>query len=129
MISERWRRIEQIYEAALLRPAEERAAFLASTCQGDDTLRRDVERLIAANDHAGEFLDSPAWALAPEGLNPPAMADDRAASLVGRQVGHYSILAPLGRGGMGDVYRAHDSDLHGARVQQTGRFAVGIVRK
>ena len=53
MTSERWRRSEQIYEEALQRLPTERPTFLESACAGDQTLRRDVERLIAANDRAG----------------------------------------------------------------------------
>ena len=53
MASERWQRIGQIYEAALERAPAERESFLDSACSGDETLRREVERLIGtarAND-------------------------------------------------------------------------------
>jgi serine/threonine-protein kinase len=68
MTSERWRRVEQLYDAALQRPPSERGAFLDAACGADENLRRDVERLIIANDKAGDFLASPAWEVAPEVL-------------------------------------------------------------
>ena len=112
MTSDRWRRIEQIYEAALQRAPSERRVFLESACADDQALRRDVERLLVANEKAGDFLASPAWEVAPGGLASQTMTVNRDTSLVGRQVGHYSVLSPLGVGGMGEVYRAHDSQLN-----------------
>ena len=43
----RWRRVEEIYQAATERKPEERAAFLAAACAGDEDLRREVESLLA----------------------------------------------------------------------------------
>ncbi len=37
--------------------------------------------------------------------------DERTVSLVGRQLGAHRIIGLLGRGGMGEVYRAHDTQL------------------
>jgi hypothetical protein len=112
MTSERWRQIEQIYDAALQQAPAERDRFLDAACRGDEMLRRDVERLIVANEQAGDFLASPAWAAAPSGLVATIMTNDPDPSLVGRQIGRYKAIASIGRGGMGDVYRAHDSTLN-----------------
>ena len=112
MNTERWRRIEEIYYAALERAASERGAFLESACGGDETLRADVERLIAAQDRAGDFLIAPAWEVAASALVAATTNEDRAMSLVGRHIATYEILAPLGVGGMGEVYRARDTKLN-----------------
>ncbi len=100
MNAERWRRIEEIYYAALERAASERGSFLESACGGDETLRADVERLIAAQDKAGDFLIAPAWEVAASALVAATTKEDHTMSLVGRHIATYEILAPLGVGGM-----------------------------
>ncbi len=112
MNAERWRRIEEIYHAALERAASERESFVEAACGGDQTLRADVERLVAAQNKAGDFLVSPAWEVGASALVAAATTDDRTKSLVGRHIATYEILAPLGVGGMGDVYRARDTKLN-----------------
>ncbi len=64
MKPERWREIERLYDAALGRPESERRAFLEETCGGDESLRRQVESLLAGDTQAENFLKSPAVKLA-----------------------------------------------------------------
>jgi len=109
MEAERWRQIERLYDAALKRPADEREAFLDNACGGDEALRRRIDILIAAQEKAGDFLESPAWAMVAD-----APAPDHPQFVVGRSIDRYQILSFLGSGGIGDVYLARDSRLERA---------------
>src|SRR5262245_32443191 len=111
MTPDRWARIDQLLGEALELPAAERASFLDETCDGDEDLRREVESLLAAHQKAEEkFLKVPAMEMAARRL---MAEDDRAPahSLVGRTLGHYSVISVLGVGGMGEVYLARDGKL------------------
>ncbi|MCP3964647.1 MAG: hypothetical protein GY719_43005 [bacterium] len=59
MDRERWRRIDAVFAAALELDPEERATFLTTVCGADEALRREVESLLAADESAGEFLETP----------------------------------------------------------------------
>ena len=96
--------VERICLAALDRPAEERAAFLEHACHGDEALRHDIESLLAHASPAEQFIEQPAVAGA------GALAGLSGLSL-GQRLGPYHIVARLGAGGMGEVYRAHDTQL------------------
>ena len=106
MTNERWQRIKEIFNSALERESLERDRFLAEACAGDDSLRREVQSLITAHEREGSFIDEPAYELAA-----PWLAGEGGRTLVGQQINHYKIIAPLGAGGMGEVYLAQDAKL------------------
>ena len=70
MTPERWRRVEELYHAALTRGEGDRTAFLARACAGDDTLQREVESLLTQPASAGGFLDGHAVAVAAISMPP-----------------------------------------------------------
>jgi serine/threonine protein kinase len=117
MKPERWARIEQIYHAALEREPAERASHLDEACGGDETLRRQVAALLASDDQAPGFIESPALlvaarALAASNLTEARTKAEQSFSLqTGGQIGAYQLLGPIGRGGMGEVHLALDPRL------------------
>ena len=99
-----WQRAEDIFHAAVERAPEARRAFLDQACAQDTELRNLVDRLISNDKESGSFLERPAIESVEStlgDLEPPA----------GRQYGAYRILSLIGAGGMGEVYRAHDTRL------------------
>ncbi|HKN83481.1 MAG TPA: protein kinase, partial [Pyrinomonadaceae bacterium] len=104
MNPERWQQIKALLESALERDPPERNVFLDSACGGDAALRDEVEALIDSHDHAGAFIESPAYEVMAESLT----AND---VMLGKTLGHYQIISRLGAGGMGDVYLAEDTRL------------------
>ena len=107
MTPERWKKVEQLYHAALEREESQRAAYLHEVCAGDNALQREVESLLAQESRAEQFLETPALDVAAK-----VLAEHQSqSSLVGQQLGSYKIVSLLGAGGMGEVYQAQDSKL------------------
>jgi len=104
--TDRWQQVEDIFHAALERDPGKRAAFLNKACGSDALLREEVESLIDAHLAPGDFIDTPAYR-----ITNSLFSGNLVESKEGRVVGHYSIVGHLGRGGMGEVYLAEDTQL------------------
>src|SRR5688500_15197929 len=93
-----WPRVKRVLEEALTLDGAEREAYVAHACGSDSGLRTQVETLLASSVQAGDFLETPAATL----LDPPSESREQ----IGRVVSSYQLVARLGAGGMGEVYRA-----------------------
>jgi len=131
---ENFRRIREVFESALERPPEERQAFVESACAGDTLLIQEVKRMLAAEEQTDRLLDAaePASTRVRANECPSCKAQiavshhfcpfcGTPAESVSRSEGRFRagalfanrfrIVGLIGRGGMGEIYRAHDLEL------------------
>src|SRR5215831_16851759 len=134
-----WETIKALFEAALERPIEARASFLAKNCS-DEAVRLQVEKLLFDHEAAGSFLDESILdlkalpsdifnqfdgnELSSKLVGEPASSQRSGRDfMIGRRVGAYQIDRLIGAGGMASVYLASRAD---AAYQK--QVAIKIVR-
>src|SRR6266850_3023336 len=106
MSPERYQQISKLYHHVLEMEPGERGPFLAQACGEDQALRNEVESLVSSHDKPAGFLDNGALVAAAN-----LLVDTDVEFSVGQRIHHYEIVAPLGAGGMGEVFLADDKKM------------------
>ncbi|MGI8436174.1 MAG: serine/threonine protein kinase, partial [Chthoniobacterales bacterium] len=102
---EDWPRVKAVFEVAAELTGDERATYLREHCAGDESLRREVESLLASDAQADGFIENPARSI------PRAVLEGMAEEpFVARLFGAYRTNREIGRGGLGTVYLAARAD-------------------
>ncbi len=104
--TQRFHRVDTIFDAAVDLAASEQAAYVARVCGDDEKLHAEVLDLLRAYHHSDSFLEAPAARIAAPLL-------EAAAALAGpvpERIGPFRIVREIGRGGMGRVFLAERAD-------------------
>lgn len=101
--ADRWRRLNELFHAALALDPGARSEYIAKACAGDDALRLETAAMLSAHERA---------AMNPEAIAGVALALDEqeSPSLGGLRLGPYQLTDEIGRGGMGSVWSADRVD-------------------
>lgn len=99
---------ELLLQAVELEDSEKRSVFLAEACNGNPSLRRELEELLRAHDAASRFLPGAPDKQVPGSEAPIALSI--ALEKAGDRIGRYRLLEEIGKGGCGVVYMAEQEE-------------------
>ena len=119
-----FKRIKDIFQAALKIDRDERSRFLGEACGGDPLLREEVERLLQKVSESESFLETPPVTFLP--------ADRFVEKRVGTRIGRYLVKRVISSGGMGTVYEAvqeHPERAVAMKVMSRGLGSPSAVRR
>jgi len=102
MILEEHNKVKKIFNSALQKEPAERRKFLDEMCDGDEELRSEVESLLSSYGSAESFMETPAV----------GKVTEKHQLTNGQEFVHYEVIFPIGSGGMGEIYLAHDLNLN-----------------
>jgi hypothetical protein len=108
MTPERWQQVRDLFHGAMQLDPVQREQYLVQACKSEPSLREDIDSLLAIE------ADLRSGFLAPGAV---AAADSKSVTksvkglAPGTRLGRYEILGLIGAGGMGEVYRARDTQL------------------
>ena len=122
-----WAKLDEVFFRALELPVTERAAYLDEACDGDPVFRREIEAVLAGHAAAGGTVDS-------DRLLSPVAVEGVGSLPAGARIGVYAIESVIGRGGMGEVYRARRADAQyeqevAIKLMRPGRDTDDLMRR
>jgi len=117
----RWQRLKILYDAASHVDRKEWDSFVAAACSGDEELGQCLRKLLEQSSVAGGILDNPIGSLMPKSAQGDPSAFSQGQVLHDR----FEVIGFLGKGGMGEVYRAFDRELQEHVALKTVRIDSG----
>ncbi len=113
MNPEKWRKVDEIFQAAIQMPPERRGTYCDRACGADSELRNELDRMLAGHEQANGqgFLERPAWL--------PREPEHKEDAMIGKKIDRYEIISRIGdKSGMGDVYLAREMDQQGKELRK-----------
>ncbi|HRH43961.1 MAG TPA: protein kinase [Pyrinomonadaceae bacterium] len=109
MNSERWQKIQEIFETAIeIENPAYVSSYLENACAGDDELKNEIEKLLKQDAEAESLMNRPL--IEESGFHLLVDFEEENDQLIGKKIGNYQITKEIGHGGMGSVYLAERVD-------------------